>query len=104
MSTGANFESQSRKGRKSMIAEYQAKSNLGIAIGLGLQFLGFLIGNSEPSLAPLATIAFLCGAGALLFGCVCYARGKGRSGAWGILGLTSLLGLILLVLLPDDHA
>lgn len=33
-------------------------------------------------------------------GCIAYARGKGRSGVWGLLGLFSLPSLVALFVLP----
>ena len=80
-----------------MLPEYQSKSNIGIATGFVMQVAGSLFGG------PLGMLLLLGGLGVFLWGCVCYAQGKGQSGLWGLLGLTSLLGLIILVFLPDHH-
>ncbi|MDB4540258.1 hypothetical protein N9250_01080 [bacterium] len=81
-----------------LLAEYQKKSNYGIAIGLLLQIASVPLGDTIISLLVL-----LAGAGFLIYGCCCYAIGKGHSGGFGLLGILSLLGLIILVLLPDKH-
>jgi hypothetical protein len=38
-----------------------------------------------------------------IWGCTSYSKGKGYHLGWGFLGLLSLLGLIILALLPDKH-
>lgn len=81
-----------------MLADYQKKSNYGIAIGLLMQIASIPI--SENILALLLLIA---GSVLLIYGCCCYAIAKGHSGILGGLGFLSLLGLIVLVLLPDKH-
>jgi hypothetical protein len=81
-----------------MLAEYQKKSNYGIAIGILLQIAS--IPFSENILGFLLLVAGML---LLLYGCCCYAMGKGYHGILGGLGILSLLGLIILVLLPDKH-
>ena len=80
-----------------MLPEYKTKTNMGIAIGLVLQMAGFALNGAFGSLLLFG------GIGIFLWGCVCYAKGKGQSGLWGVLGITSLLGLIILIFLPDHH-
>ena len=65
-----------------MLAEYQKKSNYGIAIGLLLQIASVPLGDTIISLLVL-----LAGAGFLIYGCCCYAIGKGHSGGFGLLGI-----------------
>ncbi len=86
-----------------MLAEYERKSNIGIAVGLVMQVVGALMPADPALLSVLGLVLLLGGIGTFCWGCICYARGKGRSGAWGVLGVTSLLGLIILVLLPDAN-
>ena len=81
-----------------MLAEYQKKSNYGIAIGLLLQIASVPLGGTI-----IATLVLCAGAGFFIYGCCCYAIGKGYSGGFGLLGVLSLLGLIILVLLPDKQ-
>ena len=80
-----------------MIAEYKTKTNVGVGLGFILQLLPKLL----PQLAPVETPLLLGGVALFIYGCTCYARGKGHSWAWGFLGLFSLLGLIVLALMPD---
>jgi hypothetical protein len=52
----------------------------------------------------LALVCFfisLAGTVLLIIGLGYYARAKGHSGWWGMLGLLSCLGLIILAFLPD---
>lgn len=63
------------------------------AFGLGLMLLAFAL-----SWARLA----LCGAGTLgqVAGVCLLAQAKGRGGAWGLLGLLSLAGMVVVILIP----
>lgn len=80
-----------------MLAEYTKKTNIGIAVGLLLQFASVtVLGDSI-----LGLIVLLAGIGVMIWGCSCYAKAKGQSGLLGFLAIASLLGLIILVLLPD---
>jgi hypothetical protein len=45
----------------------------------------------------------LIGVVLFLWGCGQYARGKGYSVYWGALGLLYIIGLLVLVLMPDKH-
>jgi len=81
-----------------MLVEYQQKSNYGIALGLLLQIASAFL--SENIFGFLLLVAgFLL----FLYGCCCYSIGKGYSGILGGIGILSLLGLIILVLLPDKR-
>lgn len=96
-----------------MIKSYQTKANLGIAVGFLLSVAsGFIAApmmapNASGSVSPGALLSFslirLFGGAIFIYGCVMYAKGKGRSGWWGAFGLLSLIGLIVLVCLKD-HA
>jgi hypothetical protein len=81
----------------------QDQSNLGVGLGILLQIVGrIMAAQSEPLAVPghlLAGVGFLV----LIAGCFSYAEGKGHSRWWGLLGLLSIIGLIILVFLPDRH-
>jgi hypothetical protein len=62
-------------------------------VGLGLQSFGGASGNRLLQLA---------GAGVLVVGLGFYAKMRGREAWWGLLGLLSCLGLLVLYLLPKS--
>lgn len=43
------------------------------------------------------------GAISFIWGCAQYAKGKGYSTYWGALGLLWILGLLVLIFLPDKN-
>lgn len=45
----------------------------------------------------------LVGLALFAWGCMSYMRGKGHHPAWGILGVFSLIGLVILFFFPDRH-
>ena len=102
-----------------MLAEYKAKANVGMCVGLGVQLASRLIVADQlhPSLDLMAT-----GFGVVVFiyGYRCYVLGNGYAVAWGWFGLlsclllgyaaarghvevASLLVLVVLALFPDRH-
>jgi hypothetical protein len=87
-----------------MIAEYRNKTNIGVGIGLVVSIVGrILMASGEPAVALLGLLVALAGTVVFIWGCWHYAMGKGYHGAWGLLGLLSFIGLIILVLFPDRH-
>jgi hypothetical protein len=87
-----------------MLAEYKRKTNICVGVGIVLQIIGRLVvirsGSGE---VLLGSLVVLLGAGVLIWGCAQYATGKGHSPWFGALGLLSIIGLIILVFLPDRH-
>ena len=86
-----------------MLAEYKTKTNVGVGIGIVLQIIANVITRTNPDMFVLGLIVGLVGSVLFIFGCCCYAIGKGYHGALGLLGLLSCLGLIVLVVLPDKN-
>lgn len=75
-----------------------------IGVGLLIQIgASIALAVTNISLAILGMVSFL---GFIVFalGCYYYAKGKGRSGLWGIIGFLSLIGFIILLILPDKSA
>ena len=76
--------------------------------GLLLQFGGGVItaGNrnyeADASAAGAALLIRLIGVVLLIVGLVFNARWKGRNGAWGLLGLLSCIGLLILYFIPKQ--
>ena len=88
-----------------MIKRY---NNLSLALGVPgiiLQFAGQVMsdGNSAADAdLILGLLVSLIGTGLLIAGLSYYAIAKGHSGWWGLCGLLSCLGLLILALLKDE--
>ena len=85
-----------------MLKEYKVKTNIGIGLAfviwvLGGILIGLLIENPTESLRSVHGLGVI----PFVYGCCCYAKGKGHHGAWGLLGLLSILGLIILICFKD---
>ena len=85
-----------------MLKEYKGRTNLFILLGIAVQFGGAVIASTMGS--DMLSVLFRIG-GAIFFitGCCYYAKGKGYHVAWGLLGLFSLIGLLVLVCLRDKN-
>jgi hypothetical protein len=85
-------------------AEIQAKIKRLNSISLGLGVPGLVlqaVGNMSIG-GQTGTIVTGVGLILLIIGLSFYAKMKGRSGWWGVLGLLSILGLIALAVLPSN--
>jgi hypothetical protein len=85
-----------------MIARY---NNISLALGIPgiiLQVVGQIM-RGNPENATVGGLVLLVGTVLLIGGLAMYAKAKGRSLAWGLMGFLSLIGLIALALLKD-HA
>ena len=80
-----------------MLPEQKRNTNIGVGMGILLQFA------SAGLEAPLAFLVAFVGLVFFIWGCTSYMKGKGYSPAWGLLGLLSIMGLIILALFPDRH-
>ena len=81
----------------------EQKRNTNILVGLGI--IGQIAGRSmlaggSPGLGAIITLA---AAVLFIWGCCEYAFGKGYTRWLGALGLLSIIGLLVLVFLPDRH-
>ncbi len=84
-----------------MIKRY---NNLSLALGIPgllMQIAGRFVGNTPQQLL-LGALVQLVGTVLLIVGLAFYAKAKGRSAAWGLMGLLSIIGLIVLALLKDE--
>ena len=91
-----------------MLKEYKRKTNIGVGAGFLLQLIGnALVGPEGSEHAVIGdifgSVLILGGLVLFIWGCTSYSKGKGYHLGWGFLGLLSLLGLIILALLPDKH-
>jgi hypothetical protein len=93
-----------------LIAHYRTKSNIGIGLGLVLQFgsvaMVTMLQHSAGRTMSVATLGLfvmirLFAIALFIWGCCMYAKAKGRSAGLGAFGLLSLIGLIVLACLKD---
>ena len=93
-------------GGEYMLAEYKRKTNIGVGVGIIFQIVGNVLTKPDDAAGvdPLVGLLFLfVGLGFFIWGCMSYSKGKGYHPAWGLLGLLSIVGLIVLVLFPDKY-
>jgi len=71
--------------------------------GLTIQTLGYIVANVmvEPLMALFFLLVSVAGTVLLLVGLGYYAKAKGHSPVWGLLGLLSCVGIVVLAVLPD---
>ena len=91
-------------GETFLLQEYKRKTNIGVGLGfLALTFGNYAIRTGALGGPMMGLILCLVGIPLFLWGCGQYARGKGHSPWWGALGLLYVLGLLVLVVMPDRH-
>jgi len=88
-----------------MLVEYKKKTNIGIGLAIVAFFAALLINSlSESQIVSVVAYVLMTSVMPLwIFGVWCYAKGKGYHGAWGLLGVFTLIGLIILACFPDRH-
>ena len=74
---------------------------IGISSGFILQVVGIFVESPIGMNDALSAILFISGYFLLIWSCWLYAREKGYSGAWRLLGLFGLLGFVILFFLKD---
>jgi hypothetical protein len=84
-----------------MLAEYKNQTNLGVGIGFVVTLVSRFLAQQQPSLQIVGIGLGLIGVGLIVWGCMGYAKGKGYSQYWGLLGVLWILGFIILALFPD---
>lgn len=91
-----------------MIKEYNRRSFYFGVPGVLIQGFGYFAeflnnnraaGAGQPMIR--SSVFFLIGSIFLLIGLMYYAKAKGRNPAWSLLGFLSIIGIIILALLPD---
>jgi hypothetical protein len=87
-----------------MLKEYKRDTNIGVGFGwIAIALSGYAFRSSAFGGPMVGYVVLLTGIGLFLWGCGQYAQGKGYSPYWGALGLLYLLGLLVLVFMPDRH-
>ena len=87
-----------------MDARRQTVGTRWIVVGLLVQAASILVIKSVEHPSPTglgAAIAMIAGTVAYITGLAYYAKAKGQRAAWCLLGLFSLLGLSIIIALPD---
>lgn len=86
-----------------MIAQYNRISLFWGVPGLALQVAGVVVGNNSDTFVVVAAGAATALLGTLLLtvGLCYYSKAKGRHPAWGVVGLMSFAGLLVLAILKD---
>ncbi len=80
-----------------LIKKHKYNSNIGVGVGLLISVIG---GSMESDFGGFLA---LLGYAMVIWGCIEYAEYKGYSWKVGLLGLLSVLGLIILVCLPNKN-
>ena len=87
-----------------MLKEYQSKTNLGVGIGILAQAIAkFALIPKGGAMEVVGWVVLLGGLAVFIWGCCAYMKGKGYHPAFGVLGILSLLGLIVMIVFPDKH-
>lgn len=87
-----------------MLKEYKRDTNIGVGFGwIAIALSGYVFRSTAFGGPVVGFVVLLTGIGLFLWGCGQYAQGKGYSRYWGALGLLYLLGLLVLVFMPDRH-
>ena len=81
------------------------RTNIGVGVGVLAQVIGFFVSYYVHIgiILWLAAIFIYGGFLLLIWGLWNYAKGKGYKGVWGLLGLMSILGFIILAFFPDKN-
>lgn len=84
-----------------MLAENERKANILVGIGfVGQLIADFVVPGTIPT---TGLIVMLIATGVFIWGCCEYAVGKGYERFVGALGIFSLIGLIILAVMPDRN-
>jgi hypothetical protein len=86
-----------------MVPEYSKNTNIGVGFGIALHVIAFIL-KFLPFIGLLSGPLYFIGTLFFIWGGINYARAKGYPGIIGFLCLFSILGFVVLVLLPDRSA
>ena len=100
-----NNQQVSKHGIKSMLKKYKIRTNIGIGLSLAIWILGgiLLVFLSENPTQDSIDFILILGLIPFLYGCCCYAKGKGYHGAYGLYGILWVFGLFILVCKKDKY-
>lgn len=87
-----------------MLKKNKRNTNIGVGVGwIVIALANIPIRTNSYGGPALGFLLYAIGVVLFLWGCSQYARGKGYSPYWGALGLLYILGLLVLVFMPDKN-
>lgn len=87
-----------------MLSQYKTRTNIGVGLGiLTIPFGKFFMYSPNNAVVLCGLALWIAGVVLLIWGCGQYAKGKGFSQWWGILGLLYILGFLILFFFPDRN-
>ncbi len=89
---------------KTMPPRLQSNTNIGVGLGFVLQLAGFFVPEIMQVPFGIGLALILAGLAAFIWGGMHYAQGKGYSRSLGLLAVLGVLGLIVLILLPNRES
>lgn len=92
-----NPKQQTKPVDDEIIKKHKTNTNIGVGVGLLISAIG---GNMN---SDFGGILALIGYGMFIWGCIEYAEYKGYTWKMGLLGLLSVIGLIIMVCLPNKN-
>ena len=88
-----------------MLEPCKTKTNIFVGLGIVVQGLAGILKRQDGLAAydAVLDVGTLAGWILIVVGAGFYAKAKGYHWAWGLLGVFSILGLLVLVFFPDRH-
>ena len=93
-----------RNSTQHMPAKMRANANIGVGFGSVLQLAGMFLPEVAQVPNDIGLACVLASIPAFVWGGMHYAQGKGYARSLGLLAILSILGLIVLVLLPHQES
>ena len=92
-----------RKTTASMAPDKKSRTNVGVGLGVVLQLAALLVQKTGAGPEVAAPILLLLSIPVVVWGCMSYAEGKGRSKWLGLIGVAGIIGLAVLTVLPEQQ-
>ena len=86
-----------------VLTVYKTRMNIGLGIWFILSLLQVILKKSGYGNSFFYTFTWLSVMVAMIISCYASAKGKGHTGVWGLLGILSILGFVVLILFPDKN-
>ena len=86
-----------------MLPEYKRRTNWGVGVGWTVGVIGGLMNFQGGNWVLLGTPLYFVGSIIFMYGVVAYIQGKGHSTRWLLILFLNIIGIIVIVLLPDRY-